>query len=317
MKLLLVFAIALLSTPVSARIVDRVVAVVNKDVITLSELEESLGPVMKSLQSINDPVERAEAKRTQLKQGLDNLVSTRLVLQEADRRGISATVADVDAYIEQVRSRQKWSKEQLDTYLKAQGLSVGAFREQIREQLVRRKVVQRVVGARVRLSEGDLKDFYKEKLTQQNASVEVEAAHILLQVPAGAEVSSEAAIRQQANEILARAKAGEDFAALAKQYSEGPRAQEGGKLGVIRRGTIDPVLEEAIFGLKEGQVGGPIRTKFGYHVVRAVSHTKIAPPTFEESEVNLRRELQDKKLADEMQKWVKDLKQKAFIEVRL
>lgn len=300
-----------------ARIVDRVVAVVNDEVVTQSELEELLAPMMRQLEQIPDPVARAQAREKQMQRGLDEMIGQKLVIQEGARRKLTVSVDEVDARIKQIRSQQSWDKAKLEQYLASQGMNLAEFRKQVREQLLRQRVVRSAVGSRVRISDRDLKDYYKEKVTQATTNVELEAAHILLSLPADSDAATEAATRQQATELARRAQAGEDFAALAAQYSTGPNAQTGGSLGTIRKGDLDPVLEEALFQLKEGGVGGPVRTRFGYHVVRANKRKALPPPPFEALEAELRRELMDRRLGDELGKWIEELKKKAFIEIRL
>lgn len=301
----------------AARIVDRVVAVVNDEIIADSELAEMMAPFSAKLADIADPVARAQAEEKQRRRVLDELVGQKLVLQEAGRRKLSVAVEEVDDHIQRILSQQSWTKQQLDAYLTAQGLSLSEFRRQVREQLLRQRVVRSAVGARIRITERELQDFYKERITEATANYELEAAHLLLALPADAGADEEAAARRQAEELLRRARAGEDFAALAKQYSTGPGADSGGTLGTVRKGDLDPVLEEALFALDEGEVGGPVRTRFGYHVVRAIRRKALPAPAFEAVEASLRRELTDRRLADELGRWIEELKKKAFIEIRL
>lgn len=310
-------AVALAASAAHARIVDRVVAVVNDEVITASELEDLMAPVYAKLDEIPDPVGRAEAKDKQLRRGLDEMIGQRLVLQEAARRKLTVSVEEVDAHLEEIRSRQSWTSQQMTDYLSAQGLNLAEFRRQVREQLLRQRVVRSAVGARVRVSDRDLQDFYKEKVTKATASFELDASHILLSLAADADAGEEAATRQQAKELLRRAQGGEDFADLAKEYSNGPNASTGGSLGTVRKGDLDPVLEEALFELNEGAVGGPVRTRFGYHVVQARKRKALPPPEFATVEAGLRRELTDLRLGDELGRWIEELKKKAFIETRL
>jgi peptidyl-prolyl cis-trans isomerase SurA len=202
-------------------------------------------------------------------------------------------------------------------YLASQGLNFAEFRRQVREQLLRQKVVRTVVGSRIRVSDGDLREYYKEQLTQAASDFEVEGAHIALPVPPGATAAEDAAVRQQATELLARLRGGEDFAELARQYSRAAGAEDGGSLGTFRRGVIDAALEAEMFRLDAGQVGGPLRTRFGYHVVRVIAKRKLPPPPFEEAQENLRRELAEKRMQEELGKWIDELKKKAFVEIRL
>ncbi len=315
---LFVFGVSLaLSGAASAKIIDRVVALVNDEVVTLSELEDMSARQLSSLQTIPDPVLRARQRDKIYRKALDELVGNRLVMQEASRLKLNVTGADVDAHLARVKGEQKWGDEQLRAYLAAQNISLAEFRKQVREQLLRQKVVRSVVGGRVRVSDGDLVEHYKDKMARVKSTISVEAAHIVLLVPAGAAPVDVAATRQKAVELLERARS-EDFAALAAEYSQGPGADNGGSLGTVSRGSGMPdALVDALVALPEGTVGGPTRTEFGFHVLKSIRRIKAAPPTFEASKGRLRRELTDSKLNGELVKWVDELKKKAFVELRL
>lgn len=313
----LILASLLVPAFASARVVDRVVAVVNDEAVTWSELEDGMSPMLRKIETINDPIERENQRQKTLRRGLDDLIGQKLVSQEGIKLRVTITGDEVTTYLERVKSSQKWDDERLRMYLTSQGIGLPEFRQQVRQQLLRQKVIRSAVGARIRLSDSDLREYYKEKLTKANADYEIEAAHIALPVAKDASPTDEAAVRQQAAEILARAKGGEDFAALAKQYSRAPGAENGGRLGVFRRGLIDPTLEKALFAIEAGEVAGPVRSAFGYHVVKTIAKKRVPPAPFAESKDALRRELQDKKLQEELGKWIEELKKKAFIDIRL
>ncbi|MCB9553855.1 MAG: peptidylprolyl isomerase [Myxococcales bacterium] len=306
-----------LASTAAAEIIDRVVAVVDDEVISLSELEDAARPLLAQVDAVSDPVTRTQLRDRQLRAALDGLIGKMLVAQEAARRNLGVERADVDAHIERVRARQGWTEDQLRLYLQGQGLSLAEFRAEIRENLLRQRVIGAVLGSKIRIGESDLRDYYKEKLTRSNTEYEVEAAHIVLSVPENATPAEEAAVRQQATEILQRARSGEGFADLARRYSQGPGASEGGYLGTIRRGSIDGSIEQAIFALAPGEVGGPVRSPFGYHVVTVLDRKKLPPQPYEEIKEDLRRELHEKRLEEELGKWIDELKKKSFVDIRL
>ena len=315
---LLALALALaVAAPAFARMIDRIVAVIDDEVITLSELEDAMGPILQQIEAIPDPVLQAQQRDKQMRAALDDLVGARLVLLEASRRKLTVTAVEIADYIDTIKQQRQWNDERLELYLAGQGLSLARFQKETREQLLRRKVIWRVLGDRIRVSEGDLREFHKETLSRANTEYEIEAAHILLRVAPGAVQLDIDAARQQANEIYARAAQGESFEELARRYSDGPSAANGGELGPVKKGTLDPEFEKILFELAPGQVGGPVQTRFGFHVVRALQRRALPTPSFEDVKERLMRELQEKRRIEELEKWVIELKAKAFIEVRL
>lgn len=300
-----------------AEIIDRIVAVVDDEIITLSELEETARPLLAQVEQVGDPVTRAQLRDRQLRAALDALVGKTLIAQEAARRNLGVETADVDDHIARVMARQGWTEDQLRMYLSSQGLSLADFRAEVRENLLRQRVIGAVLGSKVRIGETDLRDYYKEQITKANTEYEVEAAHIVLTVPPEATEAEESAARQKATEILQRARAGEDFADLARRYSQGPGAGNGGYLGTIRRGSLDGALEQALFETPAGGVGGPVRTHFGYHVVKSIARKTLPPQPFEEVRAELQRDLHNKRLEEELAKWIETLKKKAFVDIRM
>jgi peptidyl-prolyl cis-trans isomerase SurA len=310
-------ALTLGLAPAQARIIERVVAVVNDEIITSTELEDTAAPVLRQADALPDPVVREQQRARQLRLALDELVGQRLITQEAQKHKLHVTIDEVDNYLARIKKQQGWDDKQLETYLMVQGTSLTAFRQQTRDQLLRNKVVVNLIGDRIRVSEGDVAEYYKSKLTELHNQYELEAAHIALRVSDAATPAEEAAVRQQAVEILNRAQAGEAFEALAKQYSQAPGAENGGSLGVLRKGSLDPGFEEVAFGLADGTIGGPVRSAFGFHVIKAIARRKLPTPLLEEVKGELQRELTDKRQRDEVAKWVEELKKKAFIDLRV
>jgi peptidyl-prolyl cis-trans isomerase SurA len=300
-----------------AKIIDRVVAVVNDEIVTLSELEDHAAPVLAQAEGIGDPVQRAQVRDRQMRAALDEMIGERLVLQEAAKRQITIGAYEVTEYVDRVKQSQGWDDNRLEMYLSGQGLTLKSFRSKVREDLLKKKVVGRVLGDRIRISDRDLEEYYKQKLTSLRTEYEVEAAHILLMVANDADQATQDAIAQQARELLVRARAGEPFEELATRYSDGPSAKQGGRLGTFRRGSLDPAFEDIAFTLEPGQIGGPVKTRFGWHVIQVITRKPLPTPPLETVREQLYRELQQERIEAVMHRWVEDLKKKSFVEVRL
>jgi parvulin-like peptidyl-prolyl isomerase len=185
-------ALTLVATPVQARVVDRVVAVVNEGIITWSELEDVARPILAQVGEVSDPVLREQTRDRQLRRVLDDLVGQKLIMQEAERRGIAVQPEEVDQHIDRIKSRQSWDEDTFATYLQGQGLSLTEFRKQVKDQLLRQNIIRRVLGTRIQVTDRELQDYYKEQSTQQKADFEVESAHIVLKVPKNATAAEDA-----------------------------------------------------------------------------------------------------------------------------
>lgn len=300
-----------------AQVIDRIVAVVNSDVLTLTELERTTAQGLRKASSIADPLARADARKIVLEKGLERLISEKLIEQEARKRQIVIRDKDVADRIEGMKTQQRWDDATFRQYLKSQAMTLAMLQETIRKQLLNQRIVGQVLGSRVQVSESELKDYYREKSAQNSAEFELSASHILLKLPTTATTADESAVRYRAEELVERLKSGEAFEALAKKYSEGPAAVNGGKLGLIRKGFLEDVLEQAFFGLKPGTFSAPVRSSFGYHVLLVQSRTALPVASFEQSAPQLTQELQRKRIDSELDQWVGTLRSKSFVEVRL
>lgn len=298
--------------------VDRIVALVNDSVITLSELEELTVPMMMRLQTIADPVKRSEILAEQTQAALEQLIGQELLVQTANEQGVTVSDAQVEAHLSGILNQQGWGEAQLQQYLTAQGMTREALKAQSKKFLVQQAVAQRNLASKLSVTEVELKDAYQSSLSEAKAKLKIEGAHIFLKVISGSTAAEEAAIKQRAIEILQRAKSGEVFSQLAKEFSEGAGASNGGDLGVISRGGgLPSELENAFFKLKEGELGGPVRSPFGYHVLKVKKLSTQAPPSFADSRQALEMQLRQSKYQKALKEWIDEMKKSAFIERRL
>ena len=306
-----------LSFPARAELVDRVAAVVNNEVIALSEVEQRALPLLARAE-VKDPKERAAVRQQILKQALDQLVGEKLMEQQLREQRLDVTDQEIDATMESVKQEQHLSAEQLEQALREQGMSMSSYREMLKKTLARRKLVAQQVRPKVKISDEDVKAEYARWAKQESADPEVHARHILIQVPAGATAEVVEKARQKALALAQEARQpGVDFADLAKRKSEGPSREDGGDLGFFRRGLMVPEFDQVAFGLKDGQVGEPIRTKFGWHVIKVEERRAVGVKTFEQ----MKEELRDRMLMGQLEKYTEDyvqeLRQAASVEIKL
>ena len=164
MRALLLPLLLLAAPAAQARIIDRVVAVVNDEVIAWSELEDLVRPTLSKLADLGDPVVRQQQKDKFLRRGLDQLIGERLVLQQAVTLKITVSGEEVDRQIDSLKSRQGWDDDQLRIYLTSQGMRMGDFRRMTRDQLLRQKVVRMKLVGGVQVSRAELEAYYKDEI---------------------------------------------------------------------------------------------------------------------------------------------------------
>jgi peptidyl-prolyl cis-trans isomerase SurA len=270
-NLILTIIVALSAAAANAETIDRVVAVVDKEIILQSELESQLQ--LLAMQNRLDLSNQAY-KDSIANLLLDRMIEDKVILVEAERDTlISVTNKEVETaltnQIERIKS-QFASEDAFLTQLQAEGLSLkelrNQYRDEVRNQLMKEKLIQQRLE-KVRVSSGEVKKFYesyRDSLPEKPAGVRL--AHILINTQPGEKTVD--SLLQYAKLIFRKAQEGEDFAILAKTYSNDPSAENGGDLGWFSRGQMVPEFEDAAFTLQPGQISEVVRTQFGFHIIK-------------------------------------------------
>jgi peptidyl-prolyl cis-trans isomerase SurA len=302
-----------------AEVVDRVAAVVNEDIITLSEVELRAAPELERLASVRDAKKRGEERQKLLKRVTDQLIGEKLMEKEVKEMGLTTSDRELDQAIDDVVKQNNFSgREELEERIRGEGLSMKDYRDMLGSQMARMKLVQLKVSPRVKLSDADLKSEYAQYTKNERGDAEVHARHILVQLPKNASPEQVEAARKRAEAIAKEARRpGMDFEALARARSEGPSAADGGDLGFFRRGQMVPAFDKVVFTLKDGEVSDPVRTDFGWHVIKVEERRAIPVPGFEEVKEQLAEKLRREKTEKFVEQYVQELRTKAVVQVKL
>jgi peptidyl-prolyl cis-trans isomerase SurA len=318
LSLPLALALTAAAAPAENRtVVDRVAAIVNGDVVTLQEVARRAGPSYVQAQAQPAGAARDRATREALRKALDGIVADKLFEKQAKELDITVSDAMVDAQIDDIKKRNAFTDAELDQALQAEGLTRAAFRAQLKGQLQNFELLRQRIGNKVHTGDDDLRNYYQAHRGEFEGDDEVKARHIFLPVTPGASDAEVQRVQAEARRVLARLSAGEDFAKLARELSKGPNAQEGGDLGWIARGRIDPMLERAIFALKAGQVSEPVRAGPGIHLFLAEDRRKGGGKSFEEAKEEIRNRLLDEQGEAYRQQYIAELRRDAVIDVKL
>ncbi|MBI4609816.1 MAG: peptidylprolyl isomerase [Candidatus Rokubacteria bacterium] len=298
----------------AAGVVDRVVAVVNKDVITLSELLEGVAHFLyESRQQV--PKEGEQALRERL---LQRLVEQRLQLQEAEREKITVEEAELAEQMAELMKRAGVpTQEELERVVKAEGLTIESFRKRLREQIMVQKVVRRKVTLRVSVTEGEIERYFLGNREKLETGLSYHARHILIAPAAPGRDSDWETARLKAEEVWDLIRAGGDFAELARKYSRDPSARDGGDLGVLKQGELTPELESRILRIRPGEVLGPFRSGLGYHIFKLEWKESLTGQALAQTKQQIREILFRQKYQARLEAWLEEIKRRAIIEIRL
>jgi peptidyl-prolyl cis-trans isomerase SurA len=303
-------------------VVDRVVAVIDNEIITERELMAQADGPLQEIDRTLSPDERAKQRRRVLQQALDAEISERLLTREVrlnkDKLGVADK--DIDRAVDEVMRLNHINREQLQTALYGQGLTWTEYRDKLRVQLERTRLVQFKVQGKVQVREGEVRRRCQERLRLQAADgpALVCASHILLKLDGGASPRALEAQLQRARALRARLVAGEPIAALAAEHSDDPSAKDGA-LGCFGRGEMVEAFEAAAFALEAGGTSEVVRTPFGLHLIQVSERRAAEAGRCDTPEATdaIRNELMQEEMGRQMALWMAELREQSFVEVRL
>ena len=309
-------SLAAVSVARAARVVERVVAVVNDEIILETEMEQAAAPMYRG----PDP-DSAEGKKLweeTKRKALDQMIDGKLVQQQASELKLSVTPEEVDRAIQQVKEQNHLDDATFRQALEQQGFTVEGYRKTLKKQILELKVVNTAVRSRVTVSDDEVKTYYKQNEKLVAGDRQSHLRQILVAVPDRASDADIDTKKRVATKVMELARGGTSFAELAKQYSDddGTKAS-GGDLGWVGKGVLVDALDEAMAQMEPGDVRGPIRTDRGWVVLQLVERQSGDLKPYEEIKEQLRKQLYDQQVEKAQQSWIKELRKKAHVEVRL
>jgi peptidyl-prolyl cis-trans isomerase SurA len=246
---------------------DRIVAVVNDEVVTASELDLRLRVAEQQLQRQKIALPPREVLRRQV---LERIIIDRAQVQTARETGVRVDDATVNAAIARIAEQNRMDLPTFRARLEADGVSFVRFREDVRDDIVMNRLRDREVDARIQITEAEVENFLAEQAGVAAGSVEYNIAQILLRVPDNASTERIEQVRKQADDLVAQLKGGADFARLAASFSASPEALKGGELGWRSVERLPTLFVDAVKGLKQGDIAPVVRSPGGFHVLKLV-----------------------------------------------
>lgn len=307
----------LMTSTATAITFDAVAARINTDIITLHEVREAAPPFL--LQKGTDPsVLSSRTERASIyKQVLNDLIERKLLAQEAKKIGIKVSDQELEQWLGYMRQQQQMSEAQFQASVEQYGMKFAEYREMMRENLLRTRIIQQRVGSKVAISDVEVEDAYNKRYGElAKAERYLDISHILIQPTTISEADLKVAY-ERAQVAQRRLDAGDEFEVVASEDSDGPSADTQGALGTFRRGQLDPEFEAAAFTMEKGQVSGIVQTKFGYHLIMITGVEDRANPDVEDRMERLRGELRQSAMERQFKSYIQGLKTRAFVEVKL
>ena len=257
---------ALLCGPATAvQDLDRIVAVINDDVIMRSELAEKIRGVTAQMQEQNIPLPPLDILE---KQVLDRLIMTRLQIQMAQNTGIRVDDETLNRTISNIARENELNLNQFREILEQDGYGYETFRKEIRDEILISRLQQRQVDNRVIVTDREIDNYLSNQEHQGETDIEFHIAHILVAIPEGASTRQVTRSRETAEKALGELQAGADFASMAATYSDGQQALDGGDLGWRKAGQVPTLFADFISDMEVGGLSDIIKSPSGYHIIK-------------------------------------------------
>ncbi len=299
-KTLIVFCFLFLFTTASASsvIIDRIVAVVNGDIITLSEV-----------QKINAVYSSQNIRRD----ALNDLIEKRLILQEAKKLGIKTTDDELKDAIEDIKRKNNIDDTGFMSLLAKEGVTLEEYKANLKDQLTIGRLIETEVRSKIVVTDKDISDYYREHLKDFTLPEESRVRHIFLRI----DKNNPTAVRGVVMDIMKKLKEGVAFADLAKVYSsDEASAKAGGDIGFLKKGQMSPEFESIVFSLKSGEVSEPVFTEKGAHIIKVEETKGDRQQSLSEVSNKIKEILLQKTYEKRYNEWIRGLRKKAFIEQR-
>ena len=300
----------------SEAVVDRVVAVVNQEIITLSEVEKWAQPFGEKIMT-EDRLERREQLQEVYRKVLERLIEEKLIDQEVKKNGIKISSKEVEATLEEVKRRNTATQEQLERALAVEGLTLDAYKKQIEKGLQRKKLIHWSVKVEMKLEEKELRDFYQKNTDRYRPNESYRPSHILFVVPKDATPEEIKEIKKKCQAVLEKIKKGSDFGETALLYSQDTSNKDMGDLGYFKKGELVPAFEREALRLKIGEVSGIVRTEFGFHIIKLLDRKGLEPLPFEEVKERIQTDYYESEMEKAYKQYLSTLKEKSIIEIKL
>ena len=316
----ILFGLCLLVTAVlphktAAGVIEQLIVVIDGEPYTLTNLRT----FAKSRLAKAFPTGNLQEINAADRDVLEQFITDKLMEAEVREAGIRVTDVEVDGYIEQVKKNNRLSEEDFKAALARDGMNLASYKISVKTELEKSDVLDRQVKRKVSITDEDVERYYKLNSKNYRTNERARFRHILLTLSEKAPADQVNAVSAKARELYSRIAAGEDFAAIAQEYSEGAGRAEGGDIGWVNKGSLIAGLEEVAFEkLKPGQVSEPFRTSMGIHIVKLEAREAGSVLPLSTVAPKIKQELLNKALEERFAKWLKsDLRRKHRVDIKL
>lgn len=300
----------------AAEVVDRIVAVVNDDIIRLVELNKAVAPVEQQIRDMN--LSRDKEKETIYDKRmavLNDLIDEKLADQEISRFHITVGVNEIDDAIERIKAMNYYTDEDIRKALSKNGLSMDDYRSDIKEQLLRNKLVNLKIKSNIIITQSDMQHYYDQHIDKYGSKRKYMLRNIIMMYPAMMDDESKKLVYARMETVHKQLANGELFEEAAKAYSEGSNAGDGGELGLFMMDELAEKIQVALKTMKPGEFSPIIETDQGYQIFFIEKIVDTPGRELSEVEDEIQHTLYEESVNEKFQSWIEDLRKDAHIRI--
>ncbi len=299
-------------------IVERIVAVVNNDIITYLDVQKEMAPYAEQIKAVGyDPEKEQQMLYRVRSDVVEKMVEQKIIDQEIKRYKITVSDQDIDNDIEQIKKSKLWTDEEFRKALEYEGLTVESYREKLKKQSLRARLLNTIVKANIVITKEDIAAYYESNIEKYQGELKYHLRNIIMRVLEDAGTDGKRSVLEKMENIHGALENGASFESLARQYSESVLAKNGGDLGILAYKDFSSQLKEALEGLAIGEYTPVLDTDQGYQIFYIENILKENEMSLEEvySEIEsiLYKELSEKAFTD----WLKTLREASHIKIIL
>lgn len=310
------FCFPFISKTESAEVVDRIVAVVNDDIITLFELNLTFKPYEEKIRKLGYSTDQEHQMLFKVREDmLNRLIYQKLQDQEVERLKIKIDESDIDQTIERIKEENFYTDEDLRLSLANEGITMEEYRKKIKEQILRTKLINFNVRSKVVITEEDITSYYKNHPDKYGGKKKYHLYNIIIKVPLFADEREKDKIKARMDEILTELKAGKSFETMAKTYSESSLDAGGGDLGLFRLDELSPQLQHTIKEMKAGEFTPVLDTDQGFQIFFVKEIVETSGKPLEEVSPEIEKILFNEIVEKKFQSWLEELRNQSVIKV--
>ncbi len=315
-KLIIGLALAAAAATVQAEVVEAVLARVGDRIVTRSQYEQRLEAGLAEIAGTVPPAEVAERQAEFRKKLLDEMLAEVLIKDRADRLGLTVSRQEIDEAIKRLMEQYNLKTEEAFVEsLKQSGLTRPDMEARLRDTLLTNKVFGRELRSRAEIDDKELRKRYEREKDSYRVPERARLREIVVVIPADADLGQRAVLRAKAEEAATKARAGQPFADLVKEYSDAPSKEKGGDIGVVAKGELLASIDQAVFATPGGGVAGPVESAAGFHILFVEERLPSEIPGFEAVRERLRNDLDQETFQRDYLAYIEKLRKEAFVQV--